>query len=224
MWGTTRWLGAGISPFLLLDYAGPAEFSPSEAPRGVGEHPHRGFETVTIVYQGEVEHRDSGGNAGRIGPGDVQWMTAASGTASAQGSTPLHFVVDTGSQVKTVVREQLTVAPVPSNAVSIAPGITGDLYLTKDGLASAQKSTFTVDLMSLKSDEALRDRAMRGSLSSRVTMRPLRSPLASSSQGRPVSCYPAAEAPARATQTRSSASPTPTARPSKRSARECYLT
>src|SRR5688572_22860578 len=71
--------GAGISPFLLLDYAGPAEFSPSKTPRGVGEHPHRGFETVTIVYQGEVEHRDSGGNAGRIGPGDVQWMTAASG-------------------------------------------------------------------------------------------------------------------------------------------------
>lgn len=72
-------LGNGISPFLLLDYAGPAEFAPSKTPRGVGEHPHRGFETVTIVYQGEVEHRDSGGNAGRIGPGDVQWMTAASG-------------------------------------------------------------------------------------------------------------------------------------------------
>ena len=88
----------------------------------------------------------------------------ASGTAQAQGSTPLHFVVDTGSQVKTVVREQLTVAPVPSNAVGIAPGITGDLYLTKDGLAPAQKSSFTVDMLSLKSDEALRDRAMRGSL------------------------------------------------------------
>ena len=88
----------------------------------------------------------------------------ASGTASAQGNAPLHFVVDTGSQVKTVAREQLTVAPVPSNAVAIAPGITGDLYLTKDGLASGQKSTFTVDLLTLKSDEALRDRAMRGSL------------------------------------------------------------
>jgi len=71
--------GADLSPFLLLDYAGPAEFSPSRTPRGVGEHPHRGFETVTIVYSGEVEHRDSTGNAGRIGPGDVQWMTAASG-------------------------------------------------------------------------------------------------------------------------------------------------
>ena len=72
-------LGGRVSPFLLLDYAGPAEFPPSEAPRGVGEHPHRGFETVTVVYQGELEHRDSAGNRGAIGPGDVQWMTAASG-------------------------------------------------------------------------------------------------------------------------------------------------
>ncbi|MDQ2915661.1 MAG: pirin family protein [Pseudomonadota bacterium] len=72
-------LGAQLSPFLLLDYAGPAEFPPAERPRGVGEHPHRGFETVTIVYQGEVEHKDSTGNGGKIGPGDVQWMTAAGG-------------------------------------------------------------------------------------------------------------------------------------------------
>jgi len=68
-----------LSPFLLLDYAGPAEFPPSEGRRGVGQHPHRGFETVTVVYQGEVEHRDSAGHHGKIGPGDVQWMTAASG-------------------------------------------------------------------------------------------------------------------------------------------------
>lgn len=71
--------GERISPFLLLDYAGPARFAPSEQRRGVGEHPHRGFETVTIVYQGELEHRDSAGNHGQIGPGDVQWMTAAAG-------------------------------------------------------------------------------------------------------------------------------------------------
>ncbi|MGC8806361.1 MAG: pirin family protein [Thiomonas sp.] len=71
--------GAHLSPFLLLDYAGPAQFAPSDTPRGVGEHPHRGFETVTIVYQGEVEHRDSTGAGGKIGPGDVQWMTAAGG-------------------------------------------------------------------------------------------------------------------------------------------------
>jgi hypothetical protein len=68
-----------LSPFLLFDYAGPMEFSPTTERRGVGEHPHRGFETVTIVYHGEVEHRDSTGGGGRIGPGDVQWMTAAAG-------------------------------------------------------------------------------------------------------------------------------------------------
>ena len=68
-----------VSPFLLMDYAGPAEFSPSSHIRGVGEHPHRGFETVTLVYSGQVEHRDSAGGGGLIGPGDVQWMTAASG-------------------------------------------------------------------------------------------------------------------------------------------------
>jgi len=72
-------LGSVLSPFLLLDYAGPMEFSPTNERRGVGEHPHRGFETVTIVYEGEVEHRDSSGGGGSISPGDVQWMTAASG-------------------------------------------------------------------------------------------------------------------------------------------------
>ncbi|MFK3664071.1 pirin family protein [Ochrobactrum teleogrylli] len=72
-------LGAHISPFLLLDYAGPYDFQPTTQRRGVGKHPHRGFETVTIVYDGEVEHHDSAGNGGIIGPGDVQWMTAAGG-------------------------------------------------------------------------------------------------------------------------------------------------
>ncbi|HEY8031058.1 MAG TPA: pirin family protein [Methylocella sp.] len=72
-------LGKEISPFLLLDYAGPENFPPSEQRRGVGAHPHRGFETVTIVYSGEVEHRDSSGGGGIVRPGDVQWMTAASG-------------------------------------------------------------------------------------------------------------------------------------------------
>ncbi|MGR8940766.1 MAG: pirin family protein [Gammaproteobacteria bacterium] len=70
---------AEVSPFLLLDYAGPAEFAPASTPRGVDYHPHRGFETVTILYQGEVEHHDTEGNGGLIGPGDVQWMTAAKG-------------------------------------------------------------------------------------------------------------------------------------------------
>ncbi|WP_422776068.1 pirin family protein [Pseudomonas mediterranea] len=72
-------LGKHISPFLLLDHAAPSEFTPTTERRGVGQHPHRGFETVTIVYQGELEHRDSTGSGGKIGPGDVQWMTAASG-------------------------------------------------------------------------------------------------------------------------------------------------
>ena len=72
-------MGKQISPFLLLDHAGPAAFTPTEQRRGVGQHPHRGFETVTIVYKGEVEHRDSTGAGGTIGPGDVQWMTAARG-------------------------------------------------------------------------------------------------------------------------------------------------
>lgn len=71
--------GAAVSPFLLLDYAGPYNFDPAPRPRGVGQHPHRGFETVTIVYDGEVSHKDSAGNGGTIGPGDVQWMTAGGG-------------------------------------------------------------------------------------------------------------------------------------------------
>ncbi len=72
--------GPAISPFLLLDYAGPYNFSPKMGqPRGVGAHPHKGFETVTIVYDGEVEHYDSTGAGGVIGSGDVQWMTAGNG-------------------------------------------------------------------------------------------------------------------------------------------------
>ena len=91
--GSSHWVGDGfpvrtvfpsqgvaeLSPFLMLDYAGPTRFEPSNKPRGVEEHPHRGFETVTIAYQGSVDHRDSGGNSGTIHPGDVQWMTAAAG-------------------------------------------------------------------------------------------------------------------------------------------------
>jgi quercetin 2,3-dioxygenase len=92
--GSQHWVGDGfpvrnlfpsngvseeISPFLMLDYAGPKKFEPATEPRGVDEHPHRGFETVTIAYQGSVDHRDSAGNRGTIHPGDVQWMTAASG-------------------------------------------------------------------------------------------------------------------------------------------------
>ncbi len=72
-------LGPLVSPFLMLDHAGPQDFPATDKRLGVGAHPHRGFETVTIVYDGEVEHRDSAGGGGKIGKGDVQWMTAASG-------------------------------------------------------------------------------------------------------------------------------------------------
>jgi redox-sensitive bicupin YhaK (pirin superfamily) len=109
--GSTHWVGDGfhvrnlfpsngleneVSPFLMLDYAGPTVFPPADKPRGVGEHPHRGFETVTIVYQGSLQHRDSGGNAGTIGPGDVQWMTAGSGVVHEEKQTP-QFAKDGGT-------------------------------------------------------------------------------------------------------------------------------
>ena len=68
-----------MDPFLLLDYHPPYDYAPTERPRGVGVHPHRGFETVTLAWQGSVAHHDSAGGGGVIGPGDVQWMTAASG-------------------------------------------------------------------------------------------------------------------------------------------------
>jgi redox-sensitive bicupin YhaK (pirin superfamily) len=80
--------GKQLSPFLLLDYAGPQDFAPTDSPRGVGKHPHRGFETVTIVYKGEVAHRDSTGKGGVIGPGDVQWMTAGAGIMHEEFHSP----------------------------------------------------------------------------------------------------------------------------------------
>jgi redox-sensitive bicupin YhaK (pirin superfamily) len=76
---SSKTLGRHLSPFLMLDFAGPAQFAPTGQRLGVGEHPHRGFETVTIVFEGEIEHRDSSGGGGRIGLGDVQWMTTGSG-------------------------------------------------------------------------------------------------------------------------------------------------
>ena len=81
-------LGQHISPFLMLDYAGPHYFEPTTERRGVGQHPHRGFETVTIVYDGQVEHKDSTGTGGIIGPGDVQWMTAAGGILHEEYHAP----------------------------------------------------------------------------------------------------------------------------------------
>ncbi|HER35219.1 MAG: pirin family protein [Halothiobacillaceae bacterium] len=83
-----RDLARELSPFVLMDYAGPADFAPTDERRGVGAHPHRGFETVTIVYAGGVSHRDSGGGGGTIGAGDVQWMTAGSGVVHEEFHSP----------------------------------------------------------------------------------------------------------------------------------------
>lgn len=79
-----------VTPFLMLDYAGPRDFKPATKPRGVGAHPHRGFETVTIVYDGEVAHRDSSGGGGVIGKGDVQWMTAGDGIIHEEFHSPAY--------------------------------------------------------------------------------------------------------------------------------------
>lgn len=77
-----------LTPFLLLDHAGPHDFAPSVKERGVGWHPHRGFETVTVVFEGEVDHHDTAGHGGRIRSGDVQWMTAGSGLLHKEYHSP----------------------------------------------------------------------------------------------------------------------------------------
>ncbi len=126
-------LGPAISPFLLFDYAGPENFPPTKERLGVGEHPHRGFETVTIVYSGEVEHRDSSGGGGKIGPGDVQWMTAASGIVhdefhgqdfAQQGglfemvqlwvNLPAKYKM-TSPRYQNIIDSQIPVVPLPDN-------------------------------------------------------------------------------------------------------------
>lgn len=90
-------LGARISPFLMLDYHAPYDYAPTDRPRGVGVHPHRGFETVTLAFEGSVAHHDSTGTGGVIHPGDVQWMTAASGI--------LHKVLDNAGETVTIEAE-----------------------------------------------------------------------------------------------------------------------
>lgn len=144
-------LGQELSPFLLLDHAGPAEFEPTNRPRGVGSHPHRGFETVTVVYQGEVAHRDSTGDGGVIGPGDVQWMTAGAGILHEEFHSPAftasggplemvqlwvnlparHKMTTPGYQALSC--KDIPVLPLPGNAGSVRL-ITGD-YNGKRGPA-----------------------------------------------------------------------------------------
>ena len=79
---------AARSPFLMLDYGAPYDFGPTTKQLGVGQHPHRGFETVTLVYSGELAHRDNAGGGGTIGPGDVQWMTAGGGIIHEEFHSP----------------------------------------------------------------------------------------------------------------------------------------
>ncbi|QDU80258.1 Quercetin 2,3-dioxygenase [Polystyrenella longa] len=147
--------GNQYDPFLLLDYAGPHEFAPNEAKRGVEEHPHRGFETVTILYEGELEHRDSSGSHGSIGPGDVQWMTAASGIVHeefhsrifAQEGGMLEMVQlwvnlpaaakQTPPKYQDLLASQFPTASLPGNA-GIARVIAGELMEAK-----GPASTFT---------------------------------------------------------------------------------
>ncbi len=107
---------ARFSPFLLLDFAGPADFPPAARPRGVGQHPHRGFETVTIVLDGELAHRDSTGNGGVIGKGDVQWMTAGAGILHEEFHSPAF--TQSGGRLKAV---QLWVN-LPAKSKMASPG------------------------------------------------------------------------------------------------------
>lgn len=129
--------GRKISPFILLDYHPPFYYSPTTHKRGVGVHPHRGFETVTLAIDGYVAHHDSGGNNGTIGPGDVQWMTAASGVLHkeyheekfAKAGGTMHMLqlwVNLPKAVKmsapkyqAITREQITKVELPANAGTV---------------------------------------------------------------------------------------------------------
>jgi redox-sensitive bicupin YhaK (pirin superfamily) len=152
-----------LSPFLLLDHAGPAAFTPAAKPRGVEWHPHRGFETVTLVLDGEVDHEDTAGNGGRIGAGEVQWMTAGSGLLHKEMHSPeftarggqfhaLQLWVNLPAKSKmTAPRYQtLTVRDIPSVAL---PAGAGELRIIAGefGGAKGPAQTFTpVNLFELR--------------------------------------------------------------------------
>ena len=140
-------VGARLSPFVLMDYAAPRHYEPATEPRGVDQHPHRGFETVTVVYQGELEHRDSAGHSGSIGPGDVQWMTAASGVVheekhsaafTQRGGTmemaqlwvnlPAAHKMD-APRYQTLLKASIPVVQLPNNAGTVRV-IAGDFHTT----------------------------------------------------------------------------------------------
>lgn len=174
----THWVGDGfpvssvfspqsvqsrLSPYILFDFAGPVRFEPSDRPRGVDSHPHRGFETVTIVFQGELEHRDSAGNSGSIGPGDVQWMTAASGVlheekhsdeftrrggvlemAQLWVNLPAMHKMD-APRYQTLVRSAIPTVTLPGNAGTVRI-IAGDF----DGIPGAAKTLTQVILWDVR--------------------------------------------------------------------------
>src|SRR5258706_3181395 len=148
-------LGRELSPFLLLDYAAPYDFPPGNEKRGVGAHPHKGFETVTVAYQGELEHRDSSGGGGKIGAGDVQWMTAGNGIVHEEFQSQ-DFIRKGGTLqmaqlwvnlrakdksakpgYQTLLKAQIPVVPLPQNAGTV--GIIAGGYAGHKGPAK----TFT---------------------------------------------------------------------------------
>ena len=132
------------TPFLMLDYAAPFNFEPTTQRRGVGSHPHRGFETVTIVYDGEVEHRDSTGGGGVIGTGDVQWMTAGDGIIHsefhseeyARTGGPFEMVQlwvnlpasakTTAAHYQAITAADIPTAPIEGGSVRVIAGTFGD--------------------------------------------------------------------------------------------------
>ena len=175
--GEAHWVGDGfpvhtifhyqerlaLSPFLLLDHAGPHDFAPSPEPRGVDWHPHRGFETVTIVYDGEVDHHDTAGNGGSIRAGDVQWMTAGSGLLHKEFHSPgftrqggrfevLQLWVNlpraskmTAPRYQALAAQDIPVVPLPGDAGSVRV-IAGEF-----GTARGAARTFTpINLLDLR--------------------------------------------------------------------------
>ena len=151
-----------MNPFIMLDYNSPHYFPPSHIPPGVGVHPHRGFETVTIAYQGKVSHHDSGGNSGTIGEGEVQWMTAASGVLhkeyhekefAAQGGVfqmvqlwvnlPAANKMDPPSY-QAITRDQITEVNLPGDA-----GVVKIIAGTFQGNQGPAKTHTRVDLFNL---------------------------------------------------------------------------
>jgi redox-sensitive bicupin YhaK (pirin superfamily) len=151
-----------MNPFIMLDYNSPHYFPPSHIPPGVGVHPHRGFETVTIAYQGKVSHHDSGGNSGTIGEGEVQWMTAASGVLhkeyhekefAAQGGVfqmvqlwvnlPAANKMDPPSY-QAITRDQITEVNLPDDA-----GVVKIIAGTFQGHQGPAKTHTRVDLFNL---------------------------------------------------------------------------